>query len=280
MSSVAIDSAAASSGLTGTSRSGRRTVAVLAWACYIFLVVPSLIVIPISFGNPGEIEFPPHQFSFALYRQFFTDPSWWGALLQSLLVAFLTTIVANCLVVPAAYAIARSRLPGRRALRALFMMPMLVPVIVLGLGLYLQFTAWRLMDSTLGLVLAHVMLTTPFLLVSVMSGLGHADVSLERVAMIMGASRLRIFFRVVLPQLKSAIAAGSLFTFLISLDEVVVAYFITGTKTQTLPVKMYSALRWEVSPVIAAVSTLLTVLSLSIALGVLFLQRPKGGSRA
>lgn len=265
--------------LTGTSRTGRSVVATLAWACYIFLVVPSLIVIPISFGNPGEIEFPPKRFSLALYQQFFTDPSWWGALLQSLAVAALTTVVAACLVVPAAYAIARSRLPGRSLLHGMFMMPMLVPVIVLGLGLYLQFTAWGLLDSTLGLVLAHVMLTAPFLLVSVMSGLRHADVALESVAMIMGASRLRIFFRVVLPQLRSSIVVGVLFTFLISLDEVVVAYFLTGTNTQTLPVKMYSALRWEVSPVIAAVSTLLTVLSLSVALVILFLQRRSEDAR-
>jgi putative spermidine/putrescine transport system permease protein len=260
--------------LTGTSRAGRRVVAALAWTCYVFLVVPSLIVIPVSFGNPGEIEFPPRQFSFALYQRFFADPGWWGALLQSLLVAIVATIVTICLVVPAAYAIARSRLPGRDLLRGLFIMPMLVPVIVMGLGLYMQFMAWGLLDTTVALVLAHVMLTAPFLLISLMSGLGHADVTLETVAMIMGASRLRIFFRVVLPQLKASIVVGALFTFLISFDEVVVAYFVTGARTTTLPVKMYSSIRWEVSPVIAAVSTLLTVLSLAIALGVLFLQPP------
>jgi putative spermidine/putrescine transport system permease protein len=111
-----------------------------------------------------------------------------------------------------------------------------------------------------------------------MSGIGHADVAFETVALIMGASRLRIFFRVVLPQLSSAIAVGTLFAFLTSLDEVVVAYFVTGTATMTLPVKMYSAIRWELSPVIAAVSTLLTVLSLAIALGIIALQRPTEAS--
>jgi putative spermidine/putrescine transport system permease protein len=136
-----------------------------------------------------------------------------------------------------------------------------------------------MLDTTAGLVLAHVMLTAPFLLVSVLSGLSHADVALEAVAMIMGASRPRIFFGVVLPQIKSSMAVGCLFTFLISLDEVVVAYFLTGTRTMTLPVKMYSAIRWELSPVIAAVSTLLTVLSLAIALGILFLQPPAEASR-
>lgn len=259
---------------TAASGADRRVLSVAAWACYAFLLLPSLIVIPISFGNPGQIEFPPRQFSLALYRQFFSDTAWWGSLIQSVVVAIATTIASACLAVPAAYALARSRLAGRQLLRGLFMMPMLVPVVVLGLGLYLQYSSWGVLDTTLGLVLAHVMLAVPFVMISVMSGLGHADVALETVALIMGASRTRIFFRVVLPQLVPAIAVGALFAFLTSLDEVVVAYFITGTTTMTLPVKMYSAIRWELSPVIAAVSTLLTVVSLAIALGIIALQRP------
>jgi putative spermidine/putrescine transport system permease protein len=259
--------------LFGSSAFSRRLIGVAAWLCYVFLLIPSLIVIPISFGNPGQIEFPPRQFSLALYRQFFSDPAWWGSMVQSLLVAAVTTLAALVLAVPAAYALSRSRLPARNLLQGLFMMPMLVPVIVLGLGLYLQFSNWGLLDTTAGLVLAHIMLTTPFIMVSVMSGLKHSDVSLETVASIMGASRPRIFFRVVLPQLKPAIAVGALFAFLMSLDEVVVAYFLTGTGTMTLPVKMYSSIRWELTPVLAAVSTLLTVLSLMIALGIIALQR-------
>ncbi len=252
----------------------RRVLSVAAWACYLFLLLPTLIVIPISFGNPGQIEFPPRQFSFALYRQFFSDPAWWGSLIQSLGVATATTVASLCLAVPAAYALARSRLSGRKLLRGLFMMPMLAPVVVLGLGLYLQYSSWGLLDTTAGLVLAHITLAAPFIMVSVMAGLGHADVALETVALIMGASRARIFFKVVLPQLAPAIAVGALFAFLTSLDEVVIAYFVTGTATMTLPVKMYSAIRWEISPVIAAVSTLLTVVSLAIALGIIVLQRP------
>ncbi|MCW1842536.1 ABC transporter permease [Prosthecomicrobium hirschii] len=259
--------------LFGSSRAARRITSTLAWLCYLFLLVPSLIVIPISFGNPGQIEFPPRQLTLDLYRQFFTDQAWWGSMVQSLLVAVATTLLTLLLAVPAAYALARSRLPGRGGLQGLFMMPMLVPVIVLGLGLYLQFSSWGLLDSTAGIILAHIMLTTPYIMVSVLSGLKHSDIALETVAAIMGASRVTIFFRVVLPQLKAAIAVGALFAFLMSLDEVVVAYFLTGTQTMTLPVKMFSSIRWELTPVLAAVSTLLTVLSLLIALGIIALQR-------
>ncbi|WP_342358676.1 ABC transporter permease [Terrarubrum flagellatum] len=259
--------------LASSGSLNRHMISTAAWACYVFLLIPSLIVIPISFGNPGQIEFPPRQFSLALYRQFFTDPAWWGSMAQSLFVAVVTTLLTLALAVPAAYALARSRLPGRNLLRGLFMTPMLVPVIVLGLGLYLQFSNWGLLDTTTGVVLAHIMLTTPFVVISVMSGLQHADTSLETVASIMGASRPTVFFRVVLPQIKTSIAVGALFAFLMSLDEVVVAYFVTGAKSMTLPVKMYSSIRWEITPVLAAVSTLLTLLSLLIALGLIALQR-------
>jgi len=256
-----------------SGRPGSGFVSTAAWACYLFLLIPSLVVVPISFGNPDQIEFPPRQFSLDLYRAFFNDPSWWGSMVQSLVVAALTTLLTLVLGVPAAYALARSRLPGRQLLRGLFMMPLLVPVIVLGLGLYLQFSGWGLLDTTVGLLVAHIMMATPFVMVSVMSGLHHADAALETVASIMGASRPTIFFRVVLPQLRTAIAVGAMFAFLTSLDEVVVAYFLTGTSTMTLPVKMYSSIRWELTPVLAAVSSLLTLLSLLIALGIIALQR-------
>ena len=248
-------------------------VPLVAWLCYLFLLVPSLVIIPISFSASQEFEFPPKALSLHLYRAFFRDPAWWGALLQSLLVASLTTVLALCLAIPAAYALARGRFAGRSVLHGLFLSPMLVPVVVLGLGLYLQFSSLRLVDTTLGTVLAHTMLVVPFVMLAAGSALQHIDAALETVAQVMGAGRVRIFFRVVLPQLQSAMLIGALFAFLISLDEVVVAYFITGPSTTTLPVKMYSAIRWEMSPVLAAVSTLLTVFALTVAFAIVMLQK-------
>ena len=253
----------------------RHTGGVVAWCGYVFLILPSLVVIPISFGGPGELSFPPKELSLGLYRQFFTDQSWWSAALQSFRVASMTTLLSLSLAVPAAYALARRRFPGSRALNVLMLSPILVPVIVIGLGFYLHFSALGIVGSTLGLVLGHTMLVSPFVIVSVTSGLRHVDPALERVATIMGAGRTRIFLSVVLPQIRPAIAVGALFAFLISFDELIVAYFISGPATGTLPVKMYSAIRWEISPVIAAVSTLLTVLSLIICVSIAFLQRKK-----
>ncbi len=252
---------------------GPLLVPLIAWITYLFLLVPSLIVIPISFGGPGEMEFPPRQWTLELYRQFFTDASWWGSLTQSLKVAACVMVLTAVIGVPAAYVLQRSRVPGRVLFSGLAMGPLLVPVIVLALGLYLQMAPRGFLNNSLTIVLAHTMLAMPFMLISVGAALRHIDPAYEQVALIMGAGKLRIFFRVVLPQLRSGIMAGALFAFLISLDEVIVSYFITGPETETLPVKMYSALRWEVSPVIAAVSTLLTVISLAFALGVMWLER-------
>lgn len=252
---------------------GALVVPLAAWITYLFLMVPSLIVIPISFGGAGELEFPPRVWTLDLYRQFFNDPTWWGSLMESLKVAALVTVLTTVLGVPAAYALQRTNLPGRAVLNGLAMGPLLVPVIVLALGLYLQLAPIGFLNRTATVVLAHTMLAIPFMMVSVGAALRHLDPAYEQVALIMGAGKVRIFFRVVLPQLRAGIAAGALFAFLISLDEVIVAYFITGPETMTLPVKMYSALRWEVSPVIAAVSTLLTVISLVFALGLMWLER-------
>ncbi|EUB99860.1 ABC-type transporter, integral membrane subunit [Rhizobium sp. CF080] len=255
------------------SLAGALFVPLVAWICYLLLLIPTLIVFPISLGNSAEMEFPPSNPSLDLYRQFFSDPAWWGSMIQSGIIALITTVLTIVLAVPAAYALQRSHIRGQGFVQGLIMGPLLVPVIVLALGLYLQLGPWGGLNSNLTLVLSHTMLAVPFMMLSVGASLRHIDPALENAALIMGASKRAVFFRVVLPQLASGIAAGSMFAFLISLDEVIVAYFITGPDTQTLPVKMYSAIRWEVSPVIAAISTLLTIVSFVLAIAIMFLER-------
>jgi putative spermidine/putrescine transport system permease protein len=244
----------------------------LAWVGYVFLLLPSLIVIPISFGGGGELVFPPQRFSLELFVEFFSNPSWYGAAVQSLIVALLTMAVCLLAGVPAAYALVRGSFPGRQFLEVALLAPMLVPVIVLGLGFYIQLSLLGMVDTLTGIVLAHVVVAVPFVLLAVTAGLRHADPALETVALLMGASRLRIFFQVVVPQIRGSILVAALFAFLISFDEVVIAYFVTGPDTTTLPVRMYSAIRWEISPVLAAVSTLLTAVSLLVCLVLLRLQ--------
>ena len=236
----------------------------IAWLGYVFLIAPSLVVIPMSFGDTTEIVFPPRGYSLQLYREFFDGGEWMSATWQSFVVAAFTTVLALLCGVPASYVLVRGEFPGKRLLAMVLLAPMLVPVIIVALGLYLYFSSLGISGTTAGLVLGHTVITTPFVMVVTMASLRHLDANLETAALVMGADQLTVFLRVVLPPLGPAILAGALFAFLISFDEVVVAWFISGVGTTTLPVKMYSAIRWEISPALPVVSTLLTGLSLVV----------------
>ena len=245
---------------------------VMAFAVYAFILVPTLIVVPISFGGSGELTFPPRVWSLELYGQLFSSSSWMGPILQSLRVAGLTMVVSVLIGVPASYGLVRFDFPGKRLVMLLLMSPILVPVIVISLGLYLYLSRLHLVGTTAGLVVSHVAYVTPFMMMTVMAGVKKLDPALEFATTIMGANRRAVFFKVVLPQLRPSIFAGALFAFLVSFDEVVIAWFLTSPTTTTLPVKMYSSIQWDISPVIAAVSALLTVLSLVFCCVSVFLQ--------
>jgi putative spermidine/putrescine transport system permease protein len=244
----------------------------LAWIVYAFILIPSLIVIPISFGGSGEMTFPPRIWTWELYQHLFTSASWIGPIVQSLKVAAATMVVSMIIGVPAAYGLVRFDFPGKRFVMLLLMSPILIPVIVISLGLYLYLSRLHLVGTTAGLVVSHVAYVTPFMMMTVMAGVKKLDPALEFATTIMGANRRTVFFKVVLPQLRPSILAGALFAFLVSFDEVVIAWFLTSPTTTTLPVRMYSSIQWDISPVIAAVSALLTLLSLIFCCVSVFLQ--------
>jgi putative spermidine/putrescine transport system permease protein len=246
---------------------------VLAVLVYAYLVIPSLIVIPISFSGEGsDLSFPPKTLSLRLYEELFTTSTWMQPVLQSLKIASLVCVLVTAVAVPAAYALVRFEFPGKRLVMMLMMSPVLIPVIVLALGMYLYFSRLGATGTTLALVLGHAVYVIPFVIVTVAAGVRQLDPAIEFAATMVGASRSTVFLRVVLPQLVPSIVAGALFAFLISFDEVVIAWFLSSAQTTTLPVRMYSSIHWGVSPVIAAVSTLLTVLSFIVCLITVALQ--------
>ena len=238
----------------------------LAGLTYAFLVLPSLVVVPISFGGNSAMGFAPHKLSLGLYRDFFTTATWQAPLLQSLKIAAVTTIATIVVAVPASYGLVRFNFIGKRLLTMLIMSTVFVPVIVIALGLYLYFAKIGLSGSSAALVLGHTVYVTPFVILTISAGVRQLDPTLELAATMMGASRTRLLARVVLPQLGPSILAGVLFAFLISFDEVVIAWFLCSATTTTLPVRMYSSIQWDLSPVIAAISVLLTLLSFVICL--------------
>lgn len=238
----------------------------LALLCYAFLLLPIVVVVPVAFGTANDMQFPPREYSLDLFRIFFSSPEWINPALQSLRVAVMTTIVVLLVGVPAAYGIVRFQFIGKKLITSLLVSSLIVPTIVTGLGLYLYFSVLRITGSSLALVLGHVVYTMPFVVVMIAAGVQKLDPNLEFSAQLMGAGRIRMFRTVVLPQLVPSLFAAGLFAFLISFDEVVISWFLVGSSTVTLPVKMFSAIRWEISPVIAAVSTLLTAMSLVVCL--------------
>lgn len=244
-----------------------------AWCVYLLLALPSLIIIPMSFGTADELTFPPHAFSLHLYETYFFESNWMAATLESVEVACGAVVVSLVLGISAAYGLSRSEFPGKRVIAMFLLSPAFIPAIVLGLGLYLYLGVAHLAGTTGGLIISHGLVTTPFVILTVMAGLRHVDRNLEIAAAVMGAGRMYVLRQVTLPLLRPTILAAALFAFLISFDEVVISYFIAGVRTQTLPVKMYSAIHWEISPVLAAVSTLLTLLSLGVCVAVALLQK-------
>lgn len=245
----------------------------LAVLVYLFLLVPIAVVVPIAFGPANELSFPPSSYSLDLFRQFLSSPAWTGPLLQSVKVACISTVIVLLVGVPAAYGMARFSFLGKGLIMGGMISPLVIPSIVTALGFYLYFSYLRINGSTLALVLGHVMHTLPYVLVMIVAGVQKLDQNLEFGAQLMGAGRFRMFRTVVLPQLAPSLIGAALFAFLISFDEVVISWFLSGPTTATLPVKMYSAIRWEISPVIAAVSTLLTTISLVVCLIMVSLKK-------
>ena len=246
---------------------------IVAWLVFAFLILPSFVVIPMSFGDTDEFMFPPQGLSTYLYEKYFFDGNWMETTRQSFVVAVLSTLTCLFFGVTAAYGVVRGNFPGKRFVTMFLLTPMFVPLIVIALGLYVYFATLGLSGTTFSIVVGHTLHGTPFVIILCMAALRHVDPNLEAAARVMGAGRVYTLVRVTLPLLKPALVASALFAFLISFDEVVIAWFLTTVYTQTLPVKMYSSIQWEISPVLAAVSSLLTLLAFVICVAGVLVQR-------
>lgn len=225
----------------------------------LYFILPTLIVIPMSFGTSSTFQFPPKGFSLQLYENFFTNPVWIGSLGNSLLVALLASALAT--VVGTAAALGLHALTGRLAgfVRTLLMVSMVTPAIVIAVAVYISFLQWHLTGSLGGYVLAHAAIGVPFVLVAVTSALGGFDPKLLRASASLGASPARTFARVTLPLISRGILTGAIFAFVTSFDEVVIALFLRSPTFQTLPVQMYNSVTVEIDPTIAASSSLVVV---------------------
>jgi mannopine transport system permease protein len=254
---------------------GRLLFATIVGAVVIFLILPTLVVIPVSFGSASYIQFPPRGFTLKWYLDFFRDPDWMAATWFSLKIAVSTTIAATVIGTLGALAMVRGRLPGKEFVQVLTLSPMVVPHIVMAVAIYLVFAPIGLTGNFFGFLLAHTMLSVPYVVITVSAVLQRFDSTLELAALNCGATRTQAFFWIVLPNILPGVAAGAVFAFLASFDEATVAFFISDVGGKTITRKMFEDIDFNLTPVIAAVSTVIMLVSLVLMTGVQLLQSRK-----
>lgn len=238
-----------------------------------FLLLPIVFIVLLSFGSSQWLVFPPPGWTLKWYEQFFSNPDWMQAAYTSLKVALLTTVCALALGLPCAFALVRGKFPGRELLYALFTLPMIVPLVIIAVAVYALFLKLGYTGTLLAFVISHVIVALPFTIISIINSLKLFDQSIEDAAVICGASRLQAIVKVTFPAIRPGMMAGVLFAFLVSWDEVVLSVMMASPNLQTLPVKMWTTLRQDLTPVIAVASTLLIGLSLLIMIVAAVIRR-------
>jgi putative spermidine/putrescine transport system permease protein len=226
-----------------------------------YLLLPIVFIPILSFDSSRWLEFPPPGWTLHWYGQLFGQGQWIDSIVNSVKVGILVTAGALVLGLPTAFVLVRGNFLGKTALNAFFTSPMIVPVVIIAVALYGFVLRAGLAGTLVAFVLSHLILALPFVVISISSALQTFDIALEKSAMICGATRLQALRRITLPSIRSGIIAGSLFAFLISWDEVVLAIFMATPSLQTLPVKIWITLRTDMSPVIAAASSVLIAMS-------------------
>ena len=248
------------------SRPFRIALVVTCALVLLYLILPILIIAPMSFSAARYLSFPPPSLSLRWYQEYIGNSAWMQATRVTLTVAVLTVVIATPLGVAAAYAISQSKWRIMRLIHMTLLLPLVVPIIITAVGIFFVFAKLGLAATMTGLVLANVMLGLPYVVISVAAGLQSFDATQEMVARSLGMNRLRSFFVVTLPQIKPSVIAGGIFAFISAMDETIVALFISGGQYQPLTKRMFTALRDEIDPTIAAISTLMTAVSFMLVL--------------
>lgn len=245
----------------------------LCYGVLLFLILPILIILPISFSSGNVLAFPLPGFSLRWYETVATTPAWADAAKNSLIIGVSSTILSMALGTAAAIGLARARFRFKAVLVAIVVSPILIPIVITAVGMYFFFVDIGLVGTYPGLILAHTALSVPFVVVTVMATLEGFDTNLIRAAAGLGAPPLTAFRRVMLPIIFPGIASGGLFAFATSFDEIVVTLFLAAPEQRTLPRQIFSGVREYVSPGIAAVATLLIIVSALLLTTVELLRR-------
>ena len=258
-------------------------------AVVLFLIMPILVIIPLSFNaepyftfTDAMLRLDPEAFSLRWYQDVLglgggtganRGGEWGFATRNSLFIAFFATILATSLGTLAAVGLSRSHMPFRGPIMALLISPMIVPIIITAAGMFFFYSKIGLAYTHLGVILAHTAIGTPFVVITVTATLSGFDESLTRASASLGAQPLYTFRRVIVPLILPGIISGALFAFITSFDEVVLIYFLAEAEQKTIPIQMWSGLRQQISPSILAIATLLVTLSVFLLIAIEMLRR-------
>jgi putative spermidine/putrescine transport system permease protein len=243
-----------------------RAVTIAAICVAVFLQIPVLVVVLAAFSTTSYLTIPPQGFTLAWFGKVLSDPTYLSAIRMSLILAVGSTALSMVLGLAAAYALFRKAIPASEAITSFLMAPLVLPSVVIGVALLQYYSITGLRGSLFGLMMAHVVITVPYVVRSALASLSGIDLALEEAARVLGATGMEAFRIVTLPLISPGLAAGALFAFITSLDNVPVTIFLISARQTTLPVLIFSSVEMGVDPSVAAVSTLMI-----IATGILLL---------
>lgn len=249
------------------SRLGRALLTAVSLPLLVFLLLPSLVIVPMALTKGQIIAFPPEWISFHSFTDYLSDPDWVSSTWLSFRVALLAVLTAAIAGSTAATALHGKRFPGRALVAGAIMAPIVVPTVLLGLGDYLLLAPMQLIGSWVALGLVHGLLVTPYIFLPVQTSLTVGlNPALIRSARSLGAGRFSVARHVYWPAIRPGVLAGALFAFAVSFDEVVISLFLQGPATITLPVRMYTAVQDDLTPKIAASASLFIALAILMLL--------------
>ncbi len=253
------------------------TICVLIFA---FLIIPILVILPLSFNaqpyftfTPEMLSLNPEGYSTRWYEAFFNDANWQAAVKNSLVIAVFSTIISVSLGTLAALGLSQQNFPFKTTIMGILISPMVVPLIISAAGMFFFYARVNLLGTHIGVILAHAALATPFVVIVVTATLTGFDHSLTRAAANLGSSPTNTFFKITVPLITPGVISGALFAFITSFDEVVVVLFLGSVHQRTIPWAMFSGIREEISPTILAVATLLITFSIILLFTVELLRR-------
>ena len=240
---------------------------------FIFMASPVLVVVPMAFSNDALMHFPPEQWGFDLFREYFTSDEWIRTTINSFSVAIPVMFFATLLGTLASLSLVRGKYWGKQYYYAIFLFPIITPFIINAIAAYFFFSKLRLIGTITNLILAHTALAIPFVVIVMTAVLEGFDERLEQASMSLGAGRIRTFLKVTLPIIRPGLISAAILAFIRSFDELVVAMFLSGVKAKTLPKQMWEGIRDEINPTLSAVATLLIGFSIILMVVVTLLRR-------